>query len=185
MLLTFCDASVLNNSMGLGVVVCKASHQGERIKVDEIIYIYKKIINNIGNHEKHHYEFYSILEGLAVLRTMPKEESIVFNDCSNSIELLERLSSQKKSKKFKDRDFFIKSMGATGFDHIHFQWLPRSNKGIYIADKLSKTFHSYMGEKVTLKDFLKMEEDLKLTYFYRESFSQSLMHNNIINKWTK
>lgn len=183
MLLTFCDASILDDAMGLGVIVCKASYQGERIKVDEIIYIYKKIIPNVGEDEKRHYEFYSILEGLAVLKTMPKEESIVFNDCSNTIELLERLYSLKKSKKFKDRDFFIKSMGGTSFDHIRFQWLPRANKGIYIADKLSKTFYAYMGEKITLKDFLKMEDNLKLTYFYKESFSHSLMHNNIINKW--
>ena len=185
MLLAFCDASILNGSMGLGVMVCKAYYQGERIKVDETLYFHTRIVQNVGEHEKRHYEFYSILEGLAVLKSMPKEDSIVFNDCTNTVELLERLASPKKSKNFKDREFFIKSMGGTGFDHIRFQWLPRSNKGIYIADKLSKTFYSYMGEKITLKDFFKMEEDLKLTYFYKESFSQSLMHNNIINKWIK
>jgi ribonuclease HI len=184
MLLAFCDASILDNSMGLGVMVCRASSQGERIKVDEIIYLYKRIVPNIGDHEKHHYEFYSILEGLAVLKAMPQEDTIIFNDCTNTVELLERLGSNK-AKKFKDRDLFIEKMGCTSFEHIHFQWLPRGNKGIHIADKLSKTFYSYMGEKITLTDFQKLEYDLKSVHFYKESFSESLMHHNLMNKWLK
>ena len=170
--------------MGLGVIVCRASFKGERIKVDEIIYVYKKIVPNITEHEKHHYEFYSILEGLTVLKSMPQEDSIIFNDCTNTIELLERLGTNK-SKKFKDRDFFIEKMGATGFNHIRFQWLPRSNKGIHIADKLSKTFHSYLGGKITLIDFKRLEEDLKAAHFYKESFSEALMHYNLMHKWLK
>lgn len=178
MILVFCDGSISNNSMGIGVFVCSAKSENKFLKIDEVLYFYKRIIYNIGEQERHHYEFLSILESLKALKSLPLQKTIIFNDCSNTIELLERLKSGKK-KKFKYKDFYNNSIVAKDIQNIHFQWLCRGDIGIQIADKISKPFYHYLGEKFNLESYLELEKKLKLTQYEEKCFSESLTEYNL------
>ena len=150
-LLLFCDACVSTENpllIGIGFIAVKAEVQKDCIRPLNVQFIYKE--NRTLSHisEAPFYELFSITSGLAYLeRAKAKDEkAIVFNDCSGTIDLLSRVNRPCVKVSFKHKSLYMASIGEAYNNGIGFYWLKRNNKGIVLADMISKTQYPSLFE---------------------------------------
>lgn len=179
MIFIFCDGSVSESSMGIGNLVCHANKYQDYFKIQNIIYLQKIKTDEMNLDRKHHYEFFSILEGLKLIESMKiKEKVIIFNDCFGTIDLLFNYYNQKLNNSFKHKELFSKAINSVSnldFDLIRFQWLSRKNKGIQIVDKLSKPQHEkYFLPEINISHFEQWQNELKKIAFFEEKPQQTM-----------
>lgn len=179
MIFIFCDGAVSETSMGIGNLVCKTKKINNYYQIETIIYLQKIISKELTEIYKHHYEFFSIIEGLKLIEKMNiKEEVIIFNDCFGTIDLLFNFYNLKIKDNFKHKELFsnyIKMINELDFSLIKFQWLSRKNKGIQITDKLSKPYHNdYFVPEITILHFEQWQNELKKVTFFEESPQQAM-----------